>query len=122
MSSQLDLMVRAWPVFLEVTGMGRTISYSELAGRVGPPLHHRHIHRQLLSGLSRGCCEASLPDLAALVVRRDSGLPGLGWFHSIKDQNPERRWAEMVQECYRYPWPTRPPVSLLDALKTSQSP
>ena len=74
-----DLIRRAWPVLLEAVRMGRTVTYTELAGRGGPPLNRRHLHRQLLIPLSERCRRAGLPDLAALVVRKDTGMPGGGW-------------------------------------------
>lgn len=37
MTSYPEILRKAWPVFLEAVRMRRTISYSELAGQVGPP-------------------------------------------------------------------------------------
>lgn len=122
MAKKPSLLLRAWPVFLEVIQMGRTISYSELAGRVGPPLHHRHIHRQLLAQLCEGCRFAGLPDLAALVVRKDSGLPGAGWFATYHDQDAEHHWANIVQQCYAFPWPTDPPARLAQVFDSGSDP
>lgn len=88
--------------------MGRTITYSELAGRIGPPLTRRQVHRQLLIPLSERCREAGLPDLAALVVRKDTGKPGNGWHGKYPDADPDRSWAEALAECLDYPWPPQP--------------
>ncbi len=112
-----DLIRRAWPVLMEAIGMGRTLSYSELAGRAGPPLHHRHIHRQLLTPLSARCRRIGLPDLAALVVRKDTGLPGAGWFLPGGSADPEADWAEALAACYAYPWPRRPDPRLWKPLQ-----
>jgi hypothetical protein len=105
---------RAWPVFREAARMKRTVSYTELAGRAGPPLHRRHIHRQLLQPLSARCRELGFPDLAALVVRKDTGLPGAGFFGAVPVADPEGSWAEALAECFAYPWPARPDPRLFD--------
>ena len=100
-------------VFREAARMRRTISYSELAGRAGPPLHARHLHRQLLNALSARCRRCALPDLSSLVVRKDSGLPGAGWYGPEEGGDPDRRWAEAVEACFRFPWPKEPDPGLL---------
>lgn len=109
-----DVIRRAWPLFREAVRMGRTITYTELAGRVGPPLNRRQVHRQLLIPLSERCRIAGLPDLSALIVRKDTGRPGVGWHGTDPGADPDRAWAEALAECLRYPWPVRPDPRLLD--------
>jgi hypothetical protein len=99
---------RAWPVFREAARMGRTITYSELASQAGPPLNRRHVHRQLLTPLAARCRRAGLPDLSAMVVRKDTGLPGSGWFEPTTSADPEGDWAEALSECLAYRWPPQP--------------
>jgi hypothetical protein len=109
-----ELIRRAWPIFREAARMGRTITYSELAARVGPPLTRRQVHRQLLTPLSARCRLLGLPDLAALVVRKDTGLPGAGWFDPHSGSlDPEGDWADALAACLAYPWPARPDPRLL---------
>ena len=108
-----DAIRRAWPVFREAAREGRTITYTELAGRAGPPLHRRHVHRQLLIPLSARCRRAGLPDLAALVVRKDTGRPGHGWHGPTPAADPARAWADALAECLAYRWPARPDPRLL---------
>jgi hypothetical protein len=105
---------RAWPLLREAARMRRTISYTELAGRAGAPLHRRHVHRQLLQPLAARCRQLGLPDPAAMVVRKDTGLPGAGFFGPIPPADPEGAWAEALAECFAYPWPTRPDPRLLE--------
>ena len=102
-------MRQAWPVLWEAIGQGRTVSYTELAGRAGRPLHHRHIHRQLLREMSLRCRRAGLPDLAALVVRKDSGRPGSGWYDlnpggKRLPDDPQESWVEALTICLNYEW------------------
>lgn len=107
----LDEAIRlAWPALMEAVRARRTVSYSELAGRAGPPLRARSIHKQLLNGLSARCRAAGLPDLAALVVRKDTGMPGIGWHDpsGLDGRDPAARWAEAVLACYEHRWPSRP--------------
>lgn len=99
-----ELLRRAWPVFREAIRMRRTLTYTELAGRVGPPLTARAVHRQLLRTLSARCERWDLPDLPALVVRKGSGMPGGGWFDPTEGGDPTGRWVEAVARCYAHPW------------------
>jgi hypothetical protein len=108
-----DVIRRSWPVFYEAVLKGNTISYSELARRVGPPLHRRHLHRQLLVPLSARCRQARLPDLSALVVRQDTGRPGAGWHGPSPSADPARSWAEALAECYSHNWNARVDPRLL---------
>ena len=108
-----DLLRRAWPVFLEAVRARRTLSYSELAGRVGPPLTARAVHRQLLNPLSARCKRWGLPDLPALVVRKGSGLPGSGWFDPSSPVDPLEAWTEAVARCFGHRWPASPDPRLL---------
>ena len=108
-----DLLRRAWPVFLEAIRMKRTLTYSELAGRVGPPLTARAIHRQLLNPLAVRCRRWDLPDLCALVVRKGSGTPGAGYFEPEGAGDPVDRWAEAVARCHGHRWGKTPDPRLL---------
>jgi hypothetical protein len=109
-----DAIHRAWPILMEAVRMRRTVSYSELASRAGPPLRARSIHRQLLNGLAARCRLAGLPNLAALVVRKDTGTPGIGWHDptGIDGRDPSTRWAEAVLACYDHRWPRGPDALL----------
>ena len=108
-----DAIRRAWPVFREAARMGRTLTYTELAGRAGPPLHRRHLHRQLLTPLSERCRDAGLPDLSAMVVRRDTGKPGGGWHGPYPSADPDATWMAALAECLEYRWPKGPDRRLL---------
>jgi hypothetical protein len=111
----LDAAIRrAWPVLREAIRMRRTVTYTELAGRAGPPLTRRQVHRQLLIPLSERCRRAGLPDLAALVVRKDTGMPGAGWHGPTgRSANPEADWADALAACFAHNWPTKLDARLL---------
>jgi hypothetical protein len=108
MVSYPEILRKAWPVFLEAVRTRRTITYSELAGRVGPPCTARAIHRQLLNPLSSRCRLWDLPDLPSLVVRKGSGTPGAGWFDPAVPGDPLARWSSAVERCFRHRWPKTP--------------
>jgi hypothetical protein len=110
---------RAWPVFLEAARTGRTITYSELAGRAGPPVTRRQVHRQLLTPLAERCRRAGLPDLSALVVRKDTGMPGAGWHGPNPSGDPDGAWALALAKCFDYHWPAKPDPRLLDPVTNS---
>lgn len=118
MTALADLIQRSWPLFREAALQGRTLSYSELAGRVGPPLSRRQVHRQLLIPLSVMCRAAGLPQLPALVVRKDTGKPGLGYHGTKPHADPERGWADDLAACFAYPWPMRVDKRLLALAKS----
>ncbi len=108
-----DLLNRAWPIFLEAIRMRRTLSYSELAGRVGRPLTARAVHKQFLNPLSIRCKKWGLPDLPALVVRKGSGIPGSGWFDPNVPGDPLDVWTEAVGRCFAHQWTAEPDPRLL---------
>lgn len=111
-----NILHRAWPIFREAVAQGRTITYTELAGRVGPPLTRRFVHRQFLTPLAERCRRAGLPDLCALVVRKDTGKPGAGWHGPYPSADPDAEWANAVAQCLAYPWTARPDPRLLEPL------
>lgn len=100
-----ELIRRAWPILRSAARAGHTVTYTELADEVGPPLNRRQVHRQLLTPLADCCRGAGLPCLAALVVRKDSRTPGSGY--------PEQVWAEDLAACWAFPWPAAPDKKLL---------
>ncbi len=115
------MILRAWPLFVDSVRRGRTITYSELAARVGPPVTRRQVHRALLSPLSERCREAGLPALAALVVRKDTGMPGGGWDGESTRGDPRRAWAEELAAVFAHPWGARPDPRLLRGAKPAKS-
>jgi hypothetical protein len=119
--AEVDLLIRrSWPVFREALRTGRTITYTELAERVGRPLNRRHLHRQLLTPLSLRCRAAQLPDLSALVVRKDTGRPGGGWGNADANSSggrkmaaPDSAWIDALRDCLAFAWPDQVPPVLL---------
>jgi hypothetical protein len=82
---------------------------------MGPPFRARAIHRQLLNALAVRCESAGRPNLAALVVRKETGQPGIGWHDPTgrDGRDPATRWAEAVLACYEHRWPVDPAPHVL---------
>jgi hypothetical protein len=109
----LDTMIaRAWPLFVRAVRQGQTLTYSEVAAAVGPPVTRRGVHRRLLIPLSERCCAVGAPPLAALVVRKDTGKPGGGWLEPNSRRDPDEAWAEDLARVFAYPWPAKPDAFL----------
>ena len=79
-----DALDRAWPILIEAARMRRTVSYSELAGRAGPPLTARAIHKQLLNGLSARAAPRACPTWRPWSSARGRASLGGGWFVPIR--------------------------------------
>ncbi|MBV6438095.1 MAG: hypothetical protein AELANPGJ_03393 [Anaerolineae bacterium] len=90
----------------------KTICYSDLAALISTArLHHRApIFHRLLDEMSREDAAEGMPSLATLVVRKDSGIPGQGYFvisaaegDTVND--PEAYWQARFDELCDY-WAT----------------
>jgi hypothetical protein len=82
-----------------------TITYSELASLIQTAhIHHRApLFYRLLSDVDRDETDAGRPSLAALVVRKDSGIPGGGFYADAEggeNFDPVAYWqAEFDRVC-----------------------
>ena len=77
-----DVLGEMRAVLIHLAKQRKTISYSALCGLITTAhIHHRapYFHR-LLDDLSHEDEALGVPSLAALVVRKDSGIPGQGYF------------------------------------------
>lgn len=87
----------------------QTITYSELAPMISSAsLHHRApIFHKMLDIMSTEDAEQGMPSLASLVVRKDSGIPGMGYFaiSSREDgviEDHETYWRRRFEELCDY--------------------
>ena len=87
----------------------QTITYSELAPMISSMrLHHRApLFHKMLDIMSREDALEDMPSLATLVVRKDSGIPGQGYFaisgiegETIND--PETYWRKQFDDLCDY--------------------
>jgi hypothetical protein len=99
------ILVRVWPLLREALRLRQTVTYSELAAWAGPPATRRNVHRLVLTPLAQRCRSAGLPDLSALVVRKESGRPGGGWWAGhAPGADVNAVWAEALERCYAHAW------------------
>jgi hypothetical protein len=66
----------AWPILIARAHARDKLTYEELCNELG--LHHRAA-RALLSVIRRPCDRKGLPNLQALAVSAETGLPGGGY-------------------------------------------
>lgn len=75
-----DLQIKlAEQMLLSVKNKEMNVTYSELAGRINPPIHHRQIGKNI-GQVSFLCHELGLPLLSALVVNKNTHTAGEGFY------------------------------------------
>jgi putative restriction endonuclease len=94
--NQLQYAGRAWPILTSLAASKETITYGDLAGRLG--IHWRSC-RLFLAVIQDFCLEEQLAPLTALVVQQSTGNPG-GGFIAWDIDDAETAW----QKVFGYPW------------------
>jgi putative restriction endonuclease len=94
--NQYERAFRAWPALTTAASQGATITYAEIAGRIG--IHHRPV-RFVLSVIQDYCLTEKLPPLTILVVNQLLHQPGEGFIAWDVDD-----LAEGYRRVYAYPW------------------
>lgn len=67
-------------LLLAVIRKQRTITYSDLAERITPPMHHRNVGKDI-GEISKLCHQLGLPLLSAMVVNKQSQEVGEGFYN-----------------------------------------
>jgi hypothetical protein len=70
-------------LLLSVKKNERNVTYKELAGRVNPPIHHRHVGKNI-GQVSILCHELGLPLLSAKVINQSTHTVGDGFYPLLK--------------------------------------
>ncbi len=85
----------------------RTLTYAELCAAVRSA--HLHYHSPLLTRLlveiGTAESEAGRPMLPAVVVTKQTGMPGAGFFLRENDEpieNPDVYWRDALEQVYSY--------------------
>ena len=105
-----ELLKRAWAVLVDTARAQKTITYSDLAMAVGLPRMQRSIHTIVLAPICSWFCRPNnFPDIASLVVRKDTGEPGDGWWPSMGDHRDTRIWRDELESAHAFDWPEAPP-------------
>lgn len=74
--NQIARAYEAWPILVDVAIKNTTITYGELAKKLG--IHHRAI-RYVLGVIQDYCLGEKLPPLTIVVVNQSEGMPGDGF-------------------------------------------
>lgn len=106
----MDTMSRhAWYVLRRRARNGQTITYGELAREVGGTA--QNISDRVLHEIAGYCSARNLPDLSAIVVRRDTGMPGY--------TSDAKRHRERLRGVFAYDWSavklSIPPIRAVDS-------
>ena len=106
-----DLLERGWAALVDTARSGNTICYGELARAVGLPGKQRMIHRIVVSPLCSLVCHPNgYPDIASLVVRKDTGEPGDGWWGATGGHRVAQMWLDELALVHAFDWPASLPI------------
>lgn len=90
----------AWPILCTRAKSHSDITYGELASLLG--IHHRAV-RYVLGPIQEYCMEEGLPPLTALVLNKNTGMPGTGFIAREVDEIPHA-----FEEIYAQDWDSLP--------------
>ena len=114
-----DLLHGAWAVLVETARARDTITYGELARRIMLPGDVRGMGPMLLHPLYvHFCAPNGFPDILSLVVRKDTGRPGIGFYGANAGVEDIALWRAELRETHDFDWPLDPPIS--DAALTAE--
>lgn len=92
----------AYQPLLEVVRKRGKITYGELSARIGlAPIQAG----PFLGVIERSCMQNNRPPLNAMVVRKDTRIPGSGY----KATRTREEYEEALERVYDYEWPKEPP-------------
>lgn len=95
----------AWPMLARRANRGENpFTYGELCQSLG--LHHRAA-QWFLGVIQRFCRINRLPPLQALVVNKQTRIPGSGYVGSVRSRPAH---LKALQKVYAKTWPTKPPA------------
>lgn len=94
-------------ILIEVAKARRVITYSELTAMLQTAYvhYHSHILVQLLTEIGSEEAQAGRAILPALVVTKQTGMPGAGFFMIADDRDnnhsdPEAYWRDALEKVY----------------------
>lgn len=74
------------------------ITYGELAKKIDSDFNPHNLGRYL-GNISDVCKENGLPLISGIVVNKDTGLPGEGFFDYYYNGIPMKKWMDVFEEC-----------------------
>jgi hypothetical protein len=105
-----DIRAEMRAIMIEVAKSGQTITYSELCALLKTAYLHYHspLLTQLLIEIGSAEARAGRPVLPAVVVGKQSGMPGAGYFkvdsagEDSEITDPKARWEADLQRVFEY--------------------
>jgi len=103
-----DVKAEMRQLIIETAKAGQLIAYSELTGMLQTAYVHYHSHvlTRLLIDIGSEEVAGGRPILPALVVAKQTGRPGPGYFKlapgEVEVGDPIREWENEVQRVYDY--------------------
>ncbi len=83
--------IKVWQLLIARATNRQTITYTELLELIDEPvILPPNVGRRLLDPVSEFCASRNMPNLAVLVVNRNTGAPGVGVTLSLAQVNLER--------------------------------
>lgn len=105
-----DIKIEMRQLMVEVAKSGQTITYSELCAMLKTAYVHFHspMLTRLLMEIGSEEAQAGRPILPAVVVGKQSGMPGAGYFKSdderseLEAADPKAYWEADLQRLFDY--------------------
>jgi hypothetical protein len=96
----VQLAHKIWPRLMILAERRETITYQDLGESLGISGRALQNFDRILAPIKYYCLQHGLPQLSALVVRKDSGLPGTGAEADDTD----------IDQVFHYTWRERSPM------------
>lgn len=74
------------------------ITYGELASKISPNFNPQNLSEPL-GNISDLCKENGFPLISGVVVNKDTGLPGEGFYTYFFNERPMREWEDIFRKC-----------------------
>lgn len=103
-----DVIAEMRQIIIDTAKARQLITYSELTGMLQTASIHYHSHllTRLLIEIGSAEAAAGRPILPALVIAKQTGRPGLGYFRlapgETRTEDPFLEWEAEVQRVYAY--------------------
>lgn len=112
----------AWPLLVETARAGDTITYQKVADVVNQLCHARlsaHlVGPNALDRIEAWCLRQGIPDLTAVVVAKEAGIPGADFFrrNGVDPSAPQgrrhHRWSQIRKQVWEHAYGDEPPPDL----------
>ena len=112
----------AWPLLVRAARAGETVTYQDVANTVNRACHApttAHLAGpNALDRIERWCLRHGIPDLTALVISQEFGIPGDDFFqqNGLDPKAPRGqryyRWSLIRNLVWEHPYGDEPPSAL----------